>query len=85
VNEINPLQLEAMLEKAAERGAAKALHSLGLQDEDAAKDVVELRSLLESWRGVRTTMLNTFAAAVTMLILSFITVGAAMKFWDGKS
>ena len=33
-------ELEAMLDRAARRGAREALKSLGLQDEEAHKDIV---------------------------------------------
>ena len=34
-------QLEAMLDRAAKKGAAEALREVGLQDEDAANDIKE--------------------------------------------
>jgi hypothetical protein len=63
-------QLEVLLEDAAERGAAKALHSLGLHDEDAYDDMHELRGLLDSWRATKRTVGNTVARVVTTVILS---------------
>ena len=39
-----------MLDKAARRGAKEALRSIGLLDDDAQKDIIEMRSLLEAWR-----------------------------------
>ena len=41
-------QLEAMLDRAAKKGAAQALRELGLQDETAATDLREMRSLLDA-------------------------------------
>jgi len=43
-------QIEEMLDKAARRGAKEALRSIGLLDDDAQKDIIEMRSLLEAWR-----------------------------------
>ena len=39
-------QIEEMLDKAARRGAKEALRSIGLLDDDAQKDIIEMRSLL---------------------------------------
>ena len=83
MSEINPLELEMILERAAEKGAQKALHSLGLQDEDASQDVAELRSLLEAWRDVRQTMLRTAASVVTAFLLGALAIGTLSKFWKG--
>ncbi|HAI44504.1 MAG TPA: hypothetical protein DCM40_43585, partial [Maribacter sp.] len=43
-------QIEAMLDRAAKKGATEALRELGLQDEDAASDIKEMRGLLDAWR-----------------------------------
>ncbi len=80
---IPPLQLEAMLQRAAEAGADAALRKLGLHDDDATHDVAELRSLLDSWRDVRQTMLKTAAAILTTFVLGLMAVGTVTKFWKG--
>ena len=36
---LTPEELEAMLDRAARRGACEALKSMGLQDEDARRDI----------------------------------------------
>ena len=41
--------LRALVEEASEMGARRALARLGLADEDAREDVVELRQLLKAW------------------------------------
>ena len=50
---LSPEELEEMLDRAAKRGAKEALRSIGLLDDSAHKDMVELRSLLEAWRDTR--------------------------------
>ena len=35
-------EIEVMLDKAARRGAKEALRSIGLLDDDAARDIIEL-------------------------------------------
>jgi len=42
--------LRALIEEASDLGAARALARLGLSDENAAKDMAELRELLSAWR-----------------------------------
>ncbi len=79
--EITEAQLEAMLDRAAEKGAQRALHSLGLQDDNAAGDVKELRSLLDMWRTVRISMIKTAANMVTAFLLGALALGAGLKFW----
>lgn len=45
--------LEIFLEEIAERGATKALARIGLHDDEAGKDILELRTLIGSWRVIR--------------------------------
>jgi hypothetical protein len=81
MSELTSVELEAMLERAAEKGAQKALHSLGLQDDDAPKDVAELRSLLDAWRDVRQTMLKTATGMITAFLLGALAIGMMAEFW----
>jgi hypothetical protein len=46
------LELEAIIQRAAEAGAKKALRDVGLQDDDAVHDMREIRDLLDSWQSV---------------------------------
>ena len=73
---MNELEIEALIERAAERGARKALAQVGLQDEDAGRDVQELRGLLEAWRATRRTILQTVTRLVTTAILTALAAGA---------
>jgi hypothetical protein len=69
---ISPEELEAMLDRAARRGAKEALRSIGLLDDDAHKDIAEMRSLLEAWRDTRKSIWSTTIKLVTVGILTFI-------------
>lgn len=69
---ISPEELEAMLDRAARRGAKEALRSIGLLDDDAHKDITEMRSLLEAWRDTRKSVWSTITKLVTVGILTFI-------------
>jgi len=65
-------ELEDMLDRAARRGAKEALRSIGLLDDDAHKDITEMRSLLEAWRDTRKSIWTTTIRIVTTAVLVFI-------------
>ena len=50
-----------LLDRAAERGAERVLAHLGLENGHAARDIRELRGLIEAWRDARRTAWQTFA------------------------
>ena len=65
-------ELEAMLDRAARKGAKEALASIGLLDDSAQKDITEMRSLLEDWRDTRKSIWNTVTKVITVSMLTFI-------------
>jgi len=68
-----------LLERAAERGAERVLAHLGLENGHAARDIRELRDLLEAWRDARRTAWQTTVKVITTGILAALLVGAAIK------
>jgi hypothetical protein len=78
---ITPEELEAMLDRAARKGAKEALASIGLLDSNAQKDIVEMRSLLEAWRDTRRSIWTTAIKVTTVAVLTFI-VGAVYMTMD---
>ena len=74
MSEINltPEELESMLDRAAKRGARQALSSIGLHDATAAKDINEMRNLLDVWRDTRRGIWSTVVKVTTIAILTFI-------------
>ena len=52
---------------------------LGLENGRAAKDIPELRDLLEAWRDARRTAWQTTIKVVTTGLLAALLVGAAIK------
>jgi hypothetical protein len=68
-----------LLDRAAERGAERCLAHLGLENGSAAKDIRELRDLLEAWRDARRTAWQTAVKVITTGILAALLVGAAIK------
>jgi hypothetical protein len=70
---LTPEEVETMLDNAARRGAKEALRSIGLLDDDAARDIIEMRSLLEAWRDTRKSVWSTVVKVTTVALLTFIT------------
>ena len=62
-------ELDHLLDQAAERGARKALERLGLHDDNAGKDIQDLRTLIDSWRTAKKTALTTIVQWTTVGIL----------------
>ena len=69
---LTPDDLEEMLDNAARRCAKEALRSIGLLDDDAARDIIEMRSLLEAWRDTRKSVWSTVVKLATVALLTFI-------------
>ncbi len=65
-------EIEDMLDRAARRGAKEALRSIGLLDDQAQKDITEMRSLLEAWRDTRKGIWTTIVKITTVGVLTFI-------------
>lgn len=65
-----------LIDDAAERGAKRALESLGLHDEKAGADIRDLRTLIESYRDVKSTISKTVFQWVTYGILGLLALGA---------
>ena len=74
-------ELEAMLDRAAKRGAKEALASIGLLDENAHRDISDMRSLLDAWRETRRGVWTTFIKVSTTALLMFI-AGAVWMYVD---
>jgi hypothetical protein len=80
--QLSPEELEAMMDRAAKRGAHAALKELGLHDDNAPQDIDELRGLLSSWRETRKAIWSTIVKITTTAILIFITGAVWMSFKD---
>lgn len=77
-------ELEAMLDRAAKRGAKEILEQLGLHGETAADDLREMRNLLDTWRDTRKSIWNTFVKISTIAIITFIAGAVWMQVGNGK-
>ena len=69
---LSPEEIEDMLDRAARRGAKEALRSIGLLDDQAQKDITEMRGLLEAWRDTRKGIWTTVVKITTIGVLTFI-------------
>jgi hypothetical protein len=72
-------EFEQLLELAAERGAHKALASVGLDGKDAASDIRDLRSLLGCFRLAKRTAVQTTVRLITTGVILALMAGAAIK------
>ena len=71
--------LRALVEEASEMGARRALARLGLADEGAREDVVELRQLLKAWRDAKSSARHAVIGWVVRGCLALVLIGIALK------
>ena len=74
-------KLMIMLRVASEEGAKRALAKVGLEDEDAGKDIQDLRTLIESYRSAKRTATETIIKALVVFTLGLISMGVYSKWW----
>ncbi len=79
LSDLDQTYLNSLLEKAAEEGAKNALRSIGLGDEDAGKDVIDLRNLLNGWRAFKDESWRTVVRWSTLLLLAAIAFAVGVK------
>lgn len=77
---MNASELAAMLDEAAERGANRVLEKLGLTDEDAGKDIRDLRTLIDGWRKAKRSALQAMVQWVTTAVLGILAAAFYLKF-----
>jgi hypothetical protein len=72
-------EFEALMARAAEEGARRALADVGLDGHEAAFDIRDLRSLLASIRFVRRTAVRTAVRMITTGVILALLAGIAVK------
>tara|TARA_R110002096_G_scaffold9455_6_gene37355 strand:+ start:1742 stop:2032 length:291 start_codon:yes stop_codon:yes gene_type:complete len=72
-------EFEEMLARAARQGARRALADVGLEGQDAALDIRDLRSLLDCLRFVRRTAVQTTVHLITTGLILAMLAGVAIK------
>jgi hypothetical protein len=75
----NEAELHALLERASETGAQRALAHLGLADESAAKDMADLRELLSAWRDAKRSARKAVVEWLVRGCLAVLVIGLAVK------
>lgn len=70
---------EDLLDRAAEKGAERVLAHLGLENGKAARDIRELRGLLEAFNAAKHTAWQTVIRLVTTGFLLALVAGAVIK------
>lgn len=71
--------LRAVVEEASELGARRALARLGLADEAARDDMVDLRQLLGAWRDAKRSVWKAVVDWAVRGMLALLVVGLAVK------
>ena len=80
--------IRVMIEEASDRGAHRALTTLGLEDEEARADMDELRELLRAWRDAKSSAVKAVFHWLIRLVVALALIGLAAKFGvrvDGAS
>jgi hypothetical protein len=72
--------LRALVEEASEVGAARALRTLGLMDDRAGPDIIELRQLIQGWRDAKRSVFSAAIAWVVRSSVALLLIGLAFKF-----
>jgi hypothetical protein len=71
--------LRALIEEASEGGAERALSALGLRDENARRDMDDLRELLRAWRDAKKSAWNAVVTWAVRIVLALLVAGMAVK------
>lgn len=74
-------EVEMLIQRAAKAAALEALRDVGLHDDEAIHDLKELRSLLDLWREVRKSVVQTTVKIVTVAVLGALMAGVWLKNW----
>lgn len=71
--------LRAVVEEACDLGARRTLARLGLDDETAPGDLIELRQLLRAWRDAKASAWRAAVEWVVRGVLALLLVGIAYR------
>ena len=76
--------LRAVVEEASDLGARRTLARLGLDDETAPGDLVELRQLLHAWRDAKASAWRAAVDWIVRGLLALLLVGIAYRLGLGE-
>ena len=72
-------EFEELLARTVEKGAKRALADVGLDGDEAALDIRDLRSLVDALRLVRRTDVQTTVHIITTSVILALLAGIALK------
>lgn len=72
--------LRAVVEESSDLGAQRVLSRIGLDDETAHGDLLELRQLLRAWRDAKTSAWKAVVDWIVRGVLALVLVGIAVRF-----
>lgn len=76
--------LRAIVEEAAELGAARMLTRMGLSDRGASEDLSELREMLRAWRDAKESAWRAVVEWTVRALLAAMLIGIAVRTgWAG--
>ena len=73
------ITLRALIEEATEAGAVRALACIGLHDERAGTDIIELRQLIQGWRDAKRSIVSAVVTWASRAVLAALLVAVAAK------
>ncbi len=71
--------LRALIEEASGVGAERALAAIGLTDENARRDMDELRELLRAWRDAKKSAREAVVSWLVRIALALLVAGIALR------
>lgn len=75
--------LRALIEEATEAGATRALNRIGLSDDRAGPDIVELRQLIQGWRDAKRSAVSATLTWIVRSAVAALLVAIAVKLGMG--
>ncbi len=71
--------MRALVEESSGVGAERALAALGLRDENARRDMDELRELLRAWRDAKKSAREAVVSWAIRIVLALLVAGIAVR------
>ena len=75
--------IRALIEEATEAGATRALNRIGLSDDRAGTDIVELRQLIQGWRDAKRSAVSAVLTWIIRSAVAALLVAIAVKLGMG--
>lgn len=80
--QLSKKELDDLLDRAAQRGAERALDGLGLSDDlQTRHDLYEIRELLKDWRAVKRGAMHFIGKIIGVSILGALAFFVTGRYW----